>query len=260
MNNHWKMHATSWNSLKSPLRPCDQDVLITKSYIESLNFNSKKKCLLLGVTPEIKRLLEDQCIQFYAVDISSDMILNLWKSPKDLCINADWLKMPFADLSFDLIISDGSMNVVGNRERTEKLFRELTRVLKSSGSIISRFFIRPTETESIHDLLKTTESNFHAFKWRVAMALQPSFDIGIELNSIYDFFYQHKEQLLHTNNWMDSDFVTINSYRNSAATYSFPKLAELLTLLDDSYDVIETQYASYHLAEICPLMLLRKRI
>ena len=65
--------------------------------------------VVLGVTPELCRLSAGSRGRFTAIDKSADMIRSNWRAadyPNGSVICADWLNMPCAPASVDLVFGD----------------------------------------------------------------------------------------------------------------------------------------------------------
>jgi hypothetical protein len=71
--------------------------------------------LLLGVTPELCALATGRRSRVVAVDPSVDMIRSVWPGrlrPRDEALCADWLRLPLAGESVDLVLSDGCLSTL----------------------------------------------------------------------------------------------------------------------------------------------------
>ena len=166
---HWDDHARQWSRIASPLRPHADD----EGNVRRALGNSGGLHLLLGVTPEYARMFD----RVVAVDRSAAMIGALWQgdvSGKD-AIQADWMHLPLRERSFDACIGDGCLNFFSCPSQYGLFFHQVQRVLRSGGRFALRIFIRPDAGETCaavcEHAMRAGIGSFHAFKWRLAMAI-----------------------------------------------------------------------------------------
>ncbi|HUW25221.1 MAG TPA: class I SAM-dependent methyltransferase [Gallionella sp.] len=257
-NNHWDNLAIQWSKLASPLRPCHEDVGIIRQFLEP----DGNLCLLLGVTPEFTSLP----IRVIAMDNSAGMIRALWPDNKTghNVVRGDWLDMPFAANSFDTIIGDGSLALLSYPLQYERLFIQLNRTLKPGGKILIRFFLRPEQGETCADVCQDAFGgrigSFHAFKWRLSMAVaaesqNPNISVA-DTYAVFSRLLPDRKQLAKVSGWSHEDIATIDLYHGSPARYSYPTLSQLRQVLPQCLKETGLRQGSYELAERCPTLVL----
>lgn len=227
------------------------------------------KALLLGVTPEIAAHDWGVPVDLTAVDISQAMIAEVWPgdTPTKHALCADWLEMPVADHDFDMLLADGVFTLLDYPAGYASLAQAMQRCLKRDGLFLLRAFCRPTMPETLasifEDLWNKRIGSFHAFKWRLAMALQGD-DIGrgvavAEVWKTYRINVTDHERLAQATGWPVEAIATMDAYRDSAAIYTFPNMDELIEALAPYLTCTSHETGSYELAERCPLLCFRPR-
>lgn len=124
------------------------------------------KVLFLGATPELRDCALSKGARVFAIDINknsleamADLMTNRG-SKKETTIVGNWLEMQFEDNYFDFVWGDGVTNNVLFAEY-EKLFSEISRVLKPSGHLLLRdVLLDPKEaTMSVKDAIVWVHKN-----------------------------------------------------------------------------------------------------
>lgn len=258
MPDHWQTFASRWNRLGSPMRPCTEDI----EHFRAALGESPGSCLLLGVTPELASLSAN----LTAIDNSPDMIRALW--PQDSAsILGDWLDMPFEDNAFDNIFGDGCPVLLAFPKQHERFFTEISRILRPGGKLILRAFVCADEVETPEQVCKEAAlgriQGFHAFKWRLSMAissLTPDFTFPVsESLRIFDQHFPDRQRLAEATGWALQDIATLDLYRDSAARYSYPTLSRLRSTIPSELIETDLRYGQYELAERCPMLVLERR-
>jgi len=155
----WEGLARHWNLLGSPLRPSAEDLQRYRTaWLDSLPHGIPDRridILLLGVTPEIAQFPWAPASSLTAIDSSDGMVASVWPGdgPSRRAILGDWLRTPFSDASFDLVLCDGGLAVLNGLDRIAALSREMRRVLRSDGRMVVRHYSRPSPPESLADLV-----------------------------------------------------------------------------------------------------------
>lgn len=250
---HWQDHARQWSLIGSPLRPTAEDISIMKAALGP----NPGPGLLLGVTPELAQLGR----QTIAVDHNSTMIEKL-SSGK--VVFGEWLSLPFEPESFEFAAGDGSLNMLNYPGEYEMLFKQLKKVLKKNAKIIFRVFTSPPSAENIEDVVTAALNgeigSFHAFKWRLAMAVAAfSNNANIAVVKIYEAFasyFPNREELAKASGWPLADINTIDVYKGSDVVYSFPTLAELRKAVSPIFREVSLANANYELSDRCPIITL----
>lgn len=246
---HWNKHAGQWEKIGSPLRPCSDDITAFKHAISSAGNNG----LMLGATPELAALGN-----ITAIDRNPQMT----KLANCKVIQGEWLEMPFANGSFDFAIGDGSFNMLQYTGEYETVFKKLSNIIKPEGRIALRLFAAPETGESIDEVVEAAVragiGSFHAFKWRFAMAMVAAGNNrNIKVADIYTEFtrcFPEREKLSRHTAWTIETINTIDVYKDSAVSYSFPKLSEFRQMAQKYFNEIDVEYGNYELAERCPVI------
>ena len=258
---HWQNLAKQWNRLGSPLRPCAEDV----NNFHAAMGNDPGRCLLLGVTPELAVIAP----QLTAIDNSTAMIEALWspQHPDKPAIPGDWLDMPFADGSFDTLIGDGCLVLLSHPSQHAPFFAQGNRVLTPGGKLLLRVFVGAEQGERreqvCDDALNGKMKSFHAFKWRLSMAIaSESIDFNVNVAETCDTFDRlipDRKKLAATTGWTMDDIETIDFYRDSTARYCYPPLSQVRKILPNTLKETALIHGQYELADRCPILVLEKR-
>ena len=223
--------------------------------------------LLLGVTPELWRMETGERSRAIATDHSLDMIRGVWPGrvrSRDTVLAADWRRLPFADASIDLALADGSLTNLPFPAGYAEVSAELGRTLAQDGCWVARCFVQAAGPESVADVLADLSAGraggFHAFKWRLAMALQPDATAGVVLAEVWDTLAAIAPDLAALAarcGWSPESVRTIEAYRGLDARYTFPTLDELCSLLRQTgFSILEVVTPAYELGDRCPTIVL----
>ena len=263
IRDHWQAHAQQWSRIGSPLRPSDEDVALMANWLGGQPGHG----LLLGVTAELT-VLSDSLL---AQDRDAAMIARLWRprTPQQMARQGDWLAPVDDPDQFDFAAGDGSLNAIAYADEYVCLFERLRERLRDGGLLLLRVFCTPEQAETPHAVLAAARrgdiGSFHAFKWRLAMAIvaqQGADDANICVDRIYRQFQElvtDRAQLAASAGWLAADLDTIDVYRDSPTIYSFPTRSQLRAALPDYFEEIGSGSGSYELAERCPVIALRLR-
>jgi SAM-dependent methyltransferase len=257
-DSHWASFHRRWAHYTPPLRP-DADVAAA---VRQAIAGHDAQVLLLGVTPEFA----DAGADVTALDSSELMIGSVWPgdSPHRRAIKGDWLAMSFAAGSFTAAIGDGCLSALAYPDGHRRLYEELERVLRPGGYVVLRLFKMPDRPETVATVLAAARAGeiqkFHAFKWRLAMAMAAaSADPNLAVQAILSRFEQEfpdRQNLAALTGWPIEQIDTIDTYRGSQEAYSFATFEQLCRAVPAGFTKPRLVAAgSYELAERCPLLI-----
>ncbi len=271
---HWRSFAGQYGLLGSPLCPCEEDIRIIEEMLEAepevFGAAAKKRVWLLGVTPKIAAARWPHEIELIAVERVQAMIDSVWPgdtgSRQAIC--ADWLDAPFPDQSVDLAIGDGCLTAVSFPDELSRLLASIHRCLRCDGYLMLRLFCRPDIAETPDVVIAALQSgaigSFHAFKWRLAMAVQGMDDApDVAVDAVWQVWHEARidmQALAVARGWPPEQVGTIEFYQGSAARYNFMRYDDTIRHLQYvGFDLVATRSGGYELAERCQHVLLRKR-
>ena len=146
------------------------------------------------------------------------------------------------------------------------LLAEMKRVLHPAGRLLLRVFIRPDKHESldaIHaDLFAGRIGSFHAYKWRLAMAMHGDISEGVRPAGVWRKWREcvpDPSALAKKTGWPEHVIATIDAYRDSSAVYYFPTMNELREMLGHAFSIVDSYISGYELGERCPLLALQPK-
>ena len=263
------MHAARWARLGPPLRPCPEDLpRLRAAWLAALPGGIPGRCievLSLGVTPEVALFPWAEKVSLRAIDASEEMIRTVWPGdgPERKAVLGEWLRTPFAEGSFDLIVCDAGLTQLVGIEAVTLLGRELRRLLRTDGRVVMRHFARPARMESEQSLVDATEAgrvgNFHELKLRLLMVLESRTpQLGVRLGEAWGCFerlFPDREALAKRLGCNLPTVATIDAYRGREARYSFLSLGELAQAFD-AFRLALGPAGHYPFAECCPVFSL----
>ena len=149
--NHLEEYRKIWDLVERPIKPC---ILSSDSYNEILNKYSGKRILVLGYTD----CIVNHPVQKICVD-------NVYFKDTEYTsfIQDTWHNMSFSDESFDLIIGDGSMNLV-HEDEFRDIIKKLHGFLAKDGQLFFRTFFLPSKINKTYNL-SGKNYNFSTFKF-----------------------------------------------------------------------------------------------
>ncbi len=266
-NSVWQRHAQQWEQVGSPLRPNRQDRALMQVAVESFFGEAlePKPMGLLGVTPELIDLGRQLEIPLLAFDQSREMIeaIRLMGIPPShrLLTQARWQQLPLPEQSLQVVVGDGSLNVLPQLSDYSELLQEQQRLLTATGGVVLRCFIRPPVAEGLEAVVEAVRAgeigSFHAFKWRLAMSLSapPQFSVAVaEIRAALNAYFPERGVLAKITGWPLAQIETIDAYREVATRYSFPTLAALLEQTAPFFTLQRIDQGDYELADRCPIL------
>jgi hypothetical protein len=253
----WGDFHRRWSRLKPPLRANAEVIAAISAVVKD-----QPGCvLLLGVTPE----LADIGRKTVAVDWSENMIAHVWPGDTDRrrAVLGDWLAMPLRRRRFSAVIGDGSLNCLAYGDYPA-LFARLERLLAPGARLAVRVYATPAPCESIdsirQDAMAGRIAGFHAFKWRLAMAIaaeRRSPDVPVALiHRLFENQFADRRALGRAAGWDREEIDEIDAYACSETAYSFPTLGEFAAALPRSFRQPRfVDSGAYELAERCPILV-----
>lgn len=254
----WPDFADIYSHLRSPLRPCENDVAIMRNAISGRDSD----ILLLGTTPELFALSS----KVIAVEGSMRMINENVPASNESrrAVRANWLALPARTASIDVVVGDGSLNSVGDMPA---LLKEIERILQPGGIGVFRAFCSPESSESLDtiwdDIQRCWSGNFHALKWRVAMSLAAEeTDWQVPVRNIWTAFnnlFPDRQALQSTTGWSSTDIKTIDYYEHAGHSLTFPPASRFHHMISRVFPSIQfIMPTGYPLAERCPTIIMTK--
>lgn len=198
-----------------------------------------------------------------AIDRSRDMLDAVFPAGAGAPVVGDWRAIPYPGGAFDWIVGDGCATLLDYPAGYATTATELRRVLAADGELVLRLFARPEIPETLlevsRDLAANQIGSFHAFKWRLAMALQaPSRNVRVaDILAAFERFTRDRAALAARTGWAAEAIATIDAYRESTAAYSFPTLAEIRAVFASRFDEVACVFPDYELGDRCPTLILR---
>lgn len=257
--NHWEDMARKWQRVKTPLRPNGEVAAAVKAALAA----GEGLTLLLGVTPELAVVAKP----LIGIDRNPGMIACAWPGnlPGRQAVQGDWLSMPIGDRQVANAIGDGSFNTQAYPDGYIRLFNQLARVLKPGGRLVVRNFTTPEPGDSLaavrEAVLIRRIVSLHAYKWHLAMAVvAEAGSPNIPVTRIRDAFHEmfpDRAELMKITGWTEDEIDTIEVYKDSVVSFSFPTLSEFRRVVPESFRAMRVlPSGSYEMAERCPIIVL----
>ncbi len=147
--------ARRWETYKGyTVRPVESTERCYQRWIENIaaKLNGKMETMIYGGTPEIRNCINRIGATATLVDRSELMINAMGLltehgqplSTQEKFVEADWLNIPLADNSFDVLIGDDAINMVDWSE-FESYLIEASRLLRPGGSMLCHLLVKPPE-------------------------------------------------------------------------------------------------------------------
>jgi hypothetical protein len=229
---------------------------------------ARPRVFLCGVTPEIALMSWPFPFEMIGMDQAEGMVQNVWPGDQPGIrrgVVGNWLVSGLADGSQDIVIGDGGFAFCAFPDTEKALMAELRRVLAPSGLFVYRHFAQVKAPEKLDEVISAARSgaigSFHAFKWRLAMALQKVSSNGVRQQEIWQA-WKHAAidpSRLPQPGWSERAVSTIDLYQGKEARLYFPTAREFTALMEEHYTAIEVRYPSYELGERCPIIAARPR-
>jgi hypothetical protein len=270
-NSYWTRVARTYAQMRPPLRPSVEDIRFLEQTVAAYALRQPKarQALLLGVTPDIAAMRLPSAFSLLGIDCSYPMVKGVW--PRNLPgrrwgINGNWMALPAAPSSCDIVIGDGSMNCLRYPDEHRAFAESVLSVMKPDGIFILRCFAQLENRENadqvFEDALSGRIPTFTQFRYRLLMALQPNAREGIAVKSVYRCWTERSAGdplLLSRAGWPEHDVDVIELYRDCGAVHTFPTLAECRATLSEFFDEISVSFPTYYAGDRCPRLVLTPR-
>jgi len=269
--NIWDRLSLQWRKSGPPLRPAAQDIDLFQRLVAdkcAAVGRTSPHAVLLGVTPEIATMRWPAKTRLLAIDCNMPMIRNVWPGnqlARAEAVCADWRMMPIADESCDVVVGDGCFVTLGYPEY-DAVNRQLRRVLRPTGAVVLRFFIRPDTPETVaavfNDLRAGRIGNFHVFKWRLAAALQRDLKAGVRIADVGNAWtkaFPDPDAIARQLGWSTEIIHSMDSWHESSNRCTFPTLNELRDAFSPYFLEKACHHPNYELGDRCPILLMEPR-
>ena len=234
---HWRGLFRAWSTLPTPVRVASEAIDGIKAEVADIS----GPVLLLGMTSG----LLDAAADITAIDQGSKLVGDLWpgNAPGRRAVVGDWLRLPFAPASFAACIGDGSLISFDYPDKLRPLLSGVARCLKPGGRFSCRVFLAPDQPETIADLeaaiVQQRRPSFQHFKFKLAMAIaaeQRSVNVSVaQIPEIFDSRFPDRGKLAAVTGWDRREIETIDVYRGSTATYAFPTMHQLVSVIPEAF-------------------------
>lgn len=243
--------------LKPPLCP---DAQIVAAYARAIEGHDAR-ILLMGVTEELADLGKTTV----ALDISRTMIADAWPGDTDRrkAVRGNWLDMPFAKREFTAAVGDGVLAAIP-ASGYATLAAQFAKVLVPGARIALRTYETPEPGETVAEVRGAAMSGaitgFHAFKWRLAMAIaHENRSAAVPVAQIHETFeraFPDRVALGAATGWSEDEIAEIDAYAGKVFVYQFPNRREILAHLPAGFAHARFEPSgTYELAERCPLLV-----
>jgi SAM-dependent methyltransferase len=258
---HRKEYHRAWSQLTPPLRPHPEAVAAVSAQIG----DRLGRTLLLGVTPELADISDD----LVAIDRNHSMVQHVWpgNTASRRAIVGDWRNCHFVPASFSYCVGDTSFGALRFPDEVVSVCNHLSQILRPGGKFVCRVFLSPDVPESIEAVRDAAMAgairNFHAFKFRLAMALiteRAQLRVGVDaIFNTFDLLFKDRDELTRATGWSRGQIDTIDFYRGSTEALNFPPRDRLLSVISTIFtDSRFVSSGTYELAERSPLLVAQK--
>lgn len=245
-----------------------EDVAVAEAAVGGAVGGRVRRALVLGVTPELVTMRWPAGTEVLAIERARAVIGTIFpagptRAARATAIQADWLALPCAAASITAVVGDGSLSNLRFPGAYGALAAELARVLAADGRVVLRLFAAPETRESLAEVAAELRAgrigNINVLKWRLAMAVQAE-DRNVPVTEIlraFDEVVPERDRLAERPGWSRAHLDSVDVYRGSALTYSFPTLAEVRAALAPALAVESIHVPGYELGDRCPTLVLR---
>jgi hypothetical protein len=135
-------------------------------YRDALPAECVERCLVLGMTPELRALMAGRCAELVSVDSSAAAIAEYgpWvATPRETIVEADWSRfLQQTSQRFDVIAGDGIFGNLSGREEAGLLLRAIEAHLAPGGVFVTRMALVPEAFEAVRWTWTALAAQFRA--------------------------------------------------------------------------------------------------
>jgi cyclopropane fatty-acyl-phospholipid synthase-like methyltransferase len=235
-----KQYVEYWKIQKA-FRPTPEVLEVYEAHMKMISGRDDPYVLILGVTPELRMLALNHGCRVTAVDfdmvvvsaMSDFMDYTKVDQRKEIILKCDWLTMPLEKHSYDLILADGSFNVLTNLTDYEKLLTKIYELLKPNGYVSTRIGVCPdnwTPTKVI-DILKEHRIRVGNFV-NVSKSPELTFKMMFSLEAYDEKSSQmsYDKLLEEIRRLFENQKITKNEFDNLLESYSFLRFWKEMTV------------------------------
>lgn len=228
----------------------------------------KVRVFLCGVTPEIATMDWPFPIKLTAMDQAPSMVERVWPGDVPGVRRArvgNWLNSGLPAQSQHVVIGDGGFGFFSFPDDQRKLLQAMHRLLGPGGLFLYRHYAQTESRERVErvfdDLRARKISNFHIFKWRLAMAMQADPTAGVKQDDIWQAWTNANIDItkLPQPGFSQRAVNTIHFYRGKPSRLYFPTLKQFQELLSEQFEKIQIEQPGYEIGERCPIMCARPK-
>jgi len=273
MSDNWAVSAQNWHQVKAPLRPAKGELSLITHYMEQLaESTGLEQALVMGTTPEYFHLPWPANTRVCAVDSSPAMLGKVWPGPPNTAIRGNWLDLPLAGCSQDMVLLDAGLCLLSWPDEQARVMHEIARVLKPGGVWIIRLLVLPRNPQTPEQVYQAVRDgsieNLSYLRVHLWMALQAqngraatNQDIwgGLKkafgswtalatlMNCHADYLYLHRfAEIRLTQAWPVFEFATLEDYE------------KLLCTPLTGFTCEARFHPEYAMGDRCPTLVLRK--
>lgn len=265
----WSKQAQSWTSQATPLKPCDEDL---KGYNHLLqmaigNQLTIQNAAILGVTPELYRLLTEKNFNVFCIDNNIQMIETIWPGLTEQAYLHAWQDIDNLNIDCQLFLCDGGLHLLTIADQ-EKMLMAFDRMTDLSVSLVMRLFLPPNQiARCTSEILSDFESKKYNLSY-LKVALWHATDINhqgqVKLSDIWHVLQNWANSDLHgrlTDLGYDKNEIdTLSPYQAATNSYSFLNLDQFSKMIKKltNFKIKKIIYPNYFLGEQFPVILLNK--
>ncbi len=261
----WKQTHLSALRVRPPWSPTDEDLAFVGAITKPvLNRTAHPTVLVLGVTPRLVHMDWPAGTEIVAVDSSPGMIASTFQPHPNLAsraICAPWSDIPIDDASMDTIVGDGSLNSLSALADYAGVFGEAARILKATGVLALRCFVRPDDVEAPEDVVTRARDGAFpttaGFRFRLCLALARD-DGSVELGRLHATFNRlvpDRDALSRITGWPRADIDRVDVDTGSKVRFTFPTQVQFAQLCAPHFHIERMEHGSYTQSEQCPTIL-----